>query len=308
MNKKTRAIILFIFIGVTVGLKSKVTQNITSDIKVPDTKVVVVSEDVGLDKGTDADLEGLEIIDTIKAVVMNSEGTEIITLSDLNSPSITGVLESLDEQRDKAIVYLETVARKISIPDEEIDRSFVEIEKNNNMTRDDLENLFIGMGSSWEKMKEVFKRMKASKMLIDHTIKSHLVVPRKAIIAYYEQNPEWLDVSYTLKRAFVPSDKVENDTIKTEDIIWSLPFTVLDSDLAQDKYMIKNLSLEETSEPIKIEGGFELFYLVAKQERRLKTLEERYADIADILRKPRYIELLDGFMKELMAKSYVKYL
>lgn len=312
---------LLIFIGLSVGLKSKVESptkpemvqekklkktNVTPPIA-PDTKSEATSN-TEPDTNTKSDTEDLETIDTIKLVVMNAEDTEIITLSDLDRPNITGVQETLQDKLDAALVFLETILRNIIVTDEEIDRDFIVIRKNNNMTQEELDNLFIEMGSTPKKMRAVFKKIKASKMLIDHIIRSHLVVPKKAIIAYYEQHPEWLEVSYTLQRAFIPHDNVKNDIIEADDVVWSLPFTVLESDLAEDKYIIKNLSLEEISAPIKTDDGFELFYLVGKQERRLKTLEERYAAIADILRKPRYIELVNEFMQELKAKSYVQYL
>ena len=54
-------------------------------------------------------------------------------------------------------------------------------------------------------------------------------------------------------------------------------------------------------------GGFELLKMVTKKEKRLKPLDERYREIADILRRPKYEELLTQYKQSLWDASSIVY-
>ena len=71
-------------------------------------------------------------------------------------------------------------------------------------------------------------------------------------------------------------------------------FGLQTSELASDKKFISRLKNGEISQPIESFGGFELFRLVNKEEH-LKPLDEWYGTFANILRKPKFTEMMDTF-------------
>jgi len=63
----------------------------------------------------------------------------------------------------------------------------------------------------------------------------------------------------------------------------------------------------DISLPIEISDGFELFRLKEKTEERVLTLDERYREIADILRQPKYEELLQAYKDSLFDAASITY-
>jgi parvulin-like peptidyl-prolyl isomerase len=91
-------------------------------------------------------------------------------------------------------------------------------------------------------------------------------------------------------------------------MLWEQPFWVIKSELAQEKSFISTLAIGNVATPQETESGFEIFRLKDKHPERLKTIEERYTDIANILRRPRYMQLVDEYKAKLFATSSVQYL
>ncbi len=92
------------------------------------------------------------------------------------------------------------------------------------------------------------------------------------------------------------------------DVQWAEPFWVKKDDIAENKHFIFNLKVGQSSLPSDRGNGLEVYRLVEKKDERIPTLEERYKEIADILRKPIYQDLMDRYKKQLFETSSVMYL
>lgn len=260
------------------------------------------------------------LIDTIVAVVMNDEGTEIVTLSYTKRPSLSGTQRTLEDIVFELLVFLDATKHKITPDNDAVDKYLETIQKDNNLTREQLEEIFAQSGYTFEEALKEFKKMQANNIMLEYKIKSNLVVPRKKIEKYFEENPETLEASYELEYALVPFDptmpkkdqfKMLIDTISntpdTDHIKWGSPFWVTKGELAEEKYFLIDLPVCGISTPEQIENGFELYRLRNKNNERLKSIEERYTEIANILRRPRYAKLIDEYKEQLFATSSVQY-
>jgi parvulin-like peptidyl-prolyl isomerase len=91
-------------------------------------------------------------------------------------------------------------------------------------------------------------------------------------------------------------------------IEWEEPFWVKQPEVAADKEFIFTLKAGQTSVPTAVAGGFQVYRLIEKKERHVVTLEERYKEIVDILRRPLYQDLMDKYKKHLFETNSVLYL
>lgn len=259
-------------------------------------------------------------LDGIKSVVFGKESTTIITASDLKRPGLDGSLRTLDELELEALMYQDATAKKM-LPDEDaIDRHLNTVRKeNNDMSLDQLKQVFKSAGYTYAEGREQFKIMTAVNSILDFMIRSRLLVPEKEVRAYYDANPIYEDETYRIERAFVPfsssmaSDELYNQLVSYAQtgtqlsclVEWAPPFWVTINDLAQDKKFITQLAVDQISQPVEIAGGFELFRLKEKREHRLQPLEERYTEIANMLRKPRYEKLFEEYKTSLFGASSI---
>jgi len=259
-------------------------------------------------------------LDGIKAIVHTEGDTHIITESDLTRLGLGGETKSIEEEIFKEIAYERAKQRKM-LPDEEaIDKHLKTVQRENNLTQEQLKAIFSSAGYTYEEGRNEFAVMTAVNSLLEFEIRSRLMVPEREVLAYYTAHPERRPASYYLERTVVavPED-VTKEEFKEQlaeftrtkkgfkDIVWSNPFWVLHPDLAEDKMFIATMKVGEISRPIEIEGGFELFRLKNAKPEHDAPLEERYQEIAAILRKPRYEALMKEYRKNLFDSASIIY-
>jgi parvulin-like peptidyl-prolyl isomerase len=260
-------------------------------------------------------------IDTIKVVVYGEEATDIITQSEVERPGLDGAVRSLDTMIFERLVFQYAGKYGILPKEDEVDRYLKAIQRENNLTLDQLKGVFTAAGYTYEEGRKQFSVIATVNKVLDYRIRSRLIVPEKDVRAYYEEHPEYEEASYLVRRTLVPfytiktekelemalARMVKDETLLTE-FSWSDPFTIEVNDLAEDKQFITQMKIGEVSEPVALADGFELFYLKDKKERRLKSFEERYKDIADILRQPRYTALMSEYKSDLLNAASILYL
>ena len=89
-------------------------------------------------------------IDTIQAVVFGQGGAQVITRSDVTRPSLSGAPQSLDDLIFERLVFLDAQKYKI-VPDEDaVDKYLALVQKENNLTLDQLKEVFASAGYSYE--------------------------------------------------------------------------------------------------------------------------------------------------------------
>jgi len=266
------------------------------------------------------DLNGLCVLDSIIAVVYCEDDTFIITKSDLDRPGIDGVFRSLDDRIMEALLYSEAKKYKMLPTKEAVDKHLQAVQQENNITRDELYDIFRKAGYTPEEGKEQFSRLSAISSLIDFRIRSRLIIPERDIVAFYDEHPVWEEPAYKVQRGLVPVAKKRDLTkfkkelerfIKTGmgsiRVKWDDPFWMQHDEIAESWNFIKSMNVDEIKIVQETADGFELVKLSAKKERRQKPLEERYREIAEILRRPKYEELLSEYKKNLLDAASIVY-
>ncbi|TET06445.1 hypothetical protein E3J79_02050 [Candidatus Dependentiae bacterium] len=262
----------------------------------------------------------LYLLDTIQAAIFGEEGTEIITKSELERPGIDGVYRSLQDLVIERLLYQEAIKYKMLPTQEAVEKHLRAVQQEHNLSLDELYEIFRVAGYTPEEGKEQFARLSAISSVIDFKIRSRLIVPEKDIIAYCEENPVWEEPAYRVQRAIVPIPK-KRDTKKFKKeleqffksgisditILWSDPFLINQADLGQEWQFIIDMKIDSVKIVQELPEGFELLKLVGKKEKRLKPLEERYREIADILRRPKFEELFVEYKNNLLNNASTVY-
>lgn len=280
----------------------------------------VVSTVIAANNEAIVDISNLELLDQIEVVIFGQEDVEIVTKSDIDRPSLGGGFRTKDEIVFERQVLLDAKKHHIPQDDEAVDAYLAQIQRDHNLSQKELEQIFTASGYTIEEGRQQLQMMQTINTMLDVKIRSNLIVPRRDVEQYYNDHPTIIEANYTLERAFVPQsqrispEKQYNTLVKfaqtgkgVNDIEWGEPFMVNHSDIAANKQFIYSMKVGDISSPERVNGGFELFRLIEKTEEQIKTLEESYREIVDILRRPKYEELMENYRIFLLKNSSVVY-
>jgi hypothetical protein len=258
-------------------------------------------------------------VDRVVVKIYSGEDAVIILASDIK-PALDGMPRTVDDIIFERLAYLDAKKYKMGADEEEIDKDIANIQKQHNITLDQLKQVLKTSGYTYEEGRSELASMRVIGQLLDFKIKGKLVVADKDIEAYFDEHPEMEEASYHVAKTFVPysTTKLSADFFdeleamvknknKMANIEWQEPFWIDHSALAKDKMFITQMEAGEMAGPYDVGDGYEIYELVAKKEERLKPLKERYAQIANMLRKPKYDELLAEYKTNLLASATIKH-
>jgi parvulin-like peptidyl-prolyl isomerase len=263
----------------------------------------------------------LFLIDTAKAVVFSQERTDVITLSDVQRPTLDGTNQTLDDLVLAKLITQDASHYKMEPDDDAVDKHLKAVQRENNLSLDELKGIFSSAGYTYEEGREQFKMMTAINSMVDFRIRSRLVVPEREIEAYYQAHPIVQEAAYQVEHAVVAvPDGMDqagflqeiNKLIKTGqtklDIDWGEPFWINKSEIAKDKQFLTTMEVGNIGMGSESASGIELFKLRNKKEEHLLSLEERYNEIAEFLKRPKYNELFEQYKKDLLTGAALIYL
>lgn len=266
------------------------------------------------------DTSNLVLLDQIEVVIYGQEDVEIITKSDMERPSLGGGFRTQDEIVFEREVLLDAKKHHLPQDDEAIDAYLIQVQREHNLSQEDLENIFISSGYTIEEGRQQLQMLQTVNTMLDIKIRSNLIVPRRDVEEYYKKNPVVIEATYTLERAFVPQSKsmsrdaLYNVLVKYAEtgkgvagVAWGDSFTINHSDVAESKQFIYTMEPGKISLPQEIAGGFEIFRLVEKTPETVKSLDESYREIVDILRRPKYEELMENYRQLLLKNASIVY-
>ncbi|KKP28215.1 MAG: PPIC-type PPIASE domain protein [candidate division TM6 bacterium GW2011_GWF2_30_66] len=259
----------------------------------------------------------LFLIDKIDTVIYGPEETSIIAKSDLDKMGLDGQKRTKDKMIFELQVYQD--AKKYNLMDEKLVDKYIEaIQTQQNLSLNDIKKMFYEFGYTYEEGREQLAMYNIINQLMDYKVRSKVIIPEKEVRAYYDANPVYLEEAYNLQRIFVPFESqadLDEERINIESKIkngeampyadYSEYFWVEKPELADDKKFISSMLPNSISEPVLIEGGFELFKLIDRRERQLASFDQRYREITDLLREPLYDKLFDEYKESLIKDSVV---
>lgn len=252
-------------------------------------------------------------INMVRVIISTPDGTEIITQADIDRPSLMGAKRTIEELIDERLIFLDAKRHKALSDEEAVDRYLAGVMRDNNLGLDDVKRMFANAGRTFEEGREELKMMQAVSGMMGNKVYSGVIVPRKQVLAYFESHPEYEPANYYISFAFVPFTATKSKQEQEADlraqaardaILWGSPFWIRADEIADEKKFILE---SPTIEPIETTKGFELFKIIEKKPARLRTLDERYNEIVDVLAQPRYEELLNQYKASLHKSATITY-
>lgn len=257
-------------------------------------------------------------IDGIKAILYGETETLIITESEVSRPGLDGQPKTFDDLVMENLVFLD--AKRIgAVPDAAaMNKHWEDVKKNNNLSEADMQQLAEQAGYTLQEAKGQLGRMSAINQMFDFKVRSGLFITKQEVECYYNVHPVVEQAEYEIARALVPFSDLEpkgdmqrrlkkfvNTGRGEVRLVWSNSFWLMHDEIAENKQFIYKMKVGQISQPIAVQQGFEMFKLVNKKPQRLVPLSERYNEIENFLKRPKYEELMNKYKNELHDKATV---
>ena len=259
----------------------------------------------------------LETINYIEAKVFTDTSPLIFTHSDLNRLSINGEKQTADDIIMFAIMdYVATQIYKIPVPEEAINKYMLDLKKQHGLTDAQIKLMFSGAGYTYEEGVKQLQMHRTVDSLLHLKIGSRLVVTKQEIEDYYYAHPEKVHAMYRVQKGFIEVSVFTEDEITQKmklgklekHIDWLEPYWLAEDEILESRRFITKM-YEGELKWVETDDGKHMFFKMIKiNPAHTKTLEERYKEIADILRAPLFEKMLAEYKKELLETyEVVKY-
>lgn len=234
----------------------------------------------------------------------------IITQSDVR-PMLDGTPRDLDRVIFERLAALDAQRFRMAVTDAEVDRALAHVQKQRNISQEQLFALFAKMGLTKEQVREELRASQLIDMVIGYRIKNKVFVSKKEAECYYTSNSV-----YILRQAFVPFkstslrslQKVKlqqaldsREVIKTAE--WSPLLELKQEDIAQDKAFIHELAPDSLSIIQQTDAGATLLWFLGK-----KPFDQELEHMITLKLQNNKIEnALEEYKKELLNAAVIKY-
>lgn len=135
-------------------------------------------------------------------------------------------------------------------------------------------------------------------------------VTSQEIEAYFEQHPEYTTEQYHLKITHFNQEEVKayKKLILEKKVTWKDLGWVNKEDIDQQFKGVLKMQPKQVAKPIKSGDKYLVLQLQEKQERRKKTLAERYGDIEKTLQKEKLKKIVEKLEHDLTQQSFIIFL
>ena len=254
---------------------------------------------------------GHKIVDKILARV---NGANILQ-SDLEQPRIStqeGRPFTLQEAIMEELMVQHATDQHLVPTTLDIDRQITSMKIQNNLqdiTEKEFEEQLRQGGLTLRMYKQQIGRKIAVDKVKQSEIHERIVISSQEVEAYCKEHPEYVKEAFHLQICSLNKDELEKSkedkTMEWETIDW-----INKEDLSQDLACVQNMKKGDISAPIQLRGSddkVQLIKLLEKRERKLKTVNQRYAQVSHVLETNKQTELLHQLEAELKTRATIVY-
>lgn len=245
-------------------------------------------------------------------VVSGPVANTMVTHSDVfDKLNLDGTMIPLERLLKMEIIRQEVIADKMPLDDTAADKYLANIQKSNNLTLDDLEELAGQCRRTFAELKQLLTLQYTYDFFLYHKFRAHLVPSDQDVEDYCNEHPEVEPGHCVIEVAFVEFtldsrqqvlDKINSiiaGEISDSSIEWSAPIKVNNKDIADDKLFIKDMQVGQIH-CIEDKKVFELYRLADKKDEHVVPVTDRKAFVVDILNRKMYEDLLSKYEEHMM--------
>lgn len=248
---------------------------------------------------------------TIDKIVARVNGANILQ-SHLQQPRITkeGSHFTLDEAIMEELINQKAAEMQVLPSMADVDRQIVAFKIQNNLTDlsdSEFESEIKQHGFTLKMYKHQLARSLAVNNVQRAEMSEKLLITTQEVEEHFKKHPKHTREEFHLSMCIVPEEQLETVEayLKDTTTTWEdLGFIAL-KDLGASFACAQTMKVGDTSAPIKMGNEHQVIKLVEKRERRLKTLDERYADIERQLQQERKASFIKQFESDLKSKASI---
>lgn len=232
--------------------------------------------------------------------------------SDLKNPRISkeGGRYTLDELTTEELLVQKAGELHMLPTPADIDRQLVAFKIQNNLTgmsEDEFEEQLKESGFTLATYKTQLGRLIATENVRRVELSEQLVITSQEVEKIYQENPTYQPESYHLSICTIPSNKKDDFTkyLASSDISWHDLGVIEKDEIGSNFSFVINMKPGEISKPFKMDDQYKVIKLVAHQERRLKTLDERYIEIEREIQEKKRVQYVEQLEQELKKKAAI---
>lgn len=260
------------------------------------------------------------VLNEVRAVISNPTETALILTLDIR-PTLAGEPRTLRDVVLEQLMLFDAQKFNIPVSDEDIDRYLKQLQKINNCSLDQIEQLFAQINYTLEEGREQLKRKEiidAVKRFRFQDVRT-LPIDVSRVQAWWNEHAPIQEATIQLAYAFVPSNQSKEEfekslasDVRKEPIAWESPMTIKISELVESKQFLATGQIGQIVNIEHVPGGFELTKILGKTTEckvPLKTGNEeedkkRQTEIENIIRQERIKERLHAYECELLYSPH----
>lgn len=255
------------------------------------------------------------LLDKIDSIVCGPEQNTPIVVTDTTwKRDLTNKFIPLQKLIEKEIVNQQIIVEKVPIEPDAADKYIKSIQKQNNFSEADMSHWFNETGRTFQEGLDLLKSQYNNEYFLHHKFKSQLAPTEDEIVAYYNDNPEFIDATIKLRatRVAYDGDNKENKAALRKDledmvqkevdkqdsgIEWSEPTVVLQDDLPEDKLFLRDMKPGQIKLIDDEKDVFELYQLLEYNPAALVPLEDRRTIIIESLNRKALEKMFSDYNK-----------
>jgi len=259
------------------------------------------------------------LVDETKAMVHGSERSQLFCKSDIERRGIDSRVRNLDDLIADELTYQQAMRLKVPIEDSIVQEQLNRTLRGFGLKPGDEQVIFAQEGYDKKEGFEQFRVMYGVNIMLDHQVKTNLIVPDEAIIAAYNENPITHKPAYFLDTAFIPLsadqaiDELQNKVnafIKTGKglaVSWSEPYWLKERDMSKELDFILEMKPNQIRSQ-KVASGIQLYRLRKKRSAHTVTFDElvQHKDTKERYQRV-YFDITEGLRKDLFEKKVLAY-
>ncbi len=252
------------------------------------------------------------LLDQGVVVVSGPVANTMITHSDIaHKLNLDGSPMSAKQLIEWEVINQDVRDSKMPFDDTAADKYLANVQKMNNLSLDDLENLAAQCERTFYELKQLLTYQYTYDFFLYHKFRAHLVPSDQDVEDYCAKHPEVQPGHCVIQVAFVDYNQSNKElvqekingiiagTVHDDAVEWSDPIKVNVVDIADDKLFITKMQLDAIH-VIEDKNVFELYRLVDKKDEYVVPVADRKAFVVDTLNRQMYEDLLRKYQEHMI--------
>jgi len=252
------------------------------------------------------------LLDKIDSIVCGPEKNTPIVVTDITwKRDLNNKFIPLNKQIETEVINQQIIVEKVAMEPDAAEKYIKTIQKQNNFSEADMTRWFDGTGRTFQEGIDLLKNQYNHEYFLHHKFKSQLAPTEEEIVAYYNDNPEFIDATTKLRATRAAYEEDDKDRFKKDlesmiqkeldkedsGIEWSEPTIVVCDDIPEEKSFLRDMKPGEIKLIEDEPGVFELYQILEHNSASLVPLEDRRTYIVDALNRKELEKMFADYNK-----------